>query len=271
MSVILRGDFMCLFNFGWTNSVWNFVVSLGIILVIFGVLTYIYSRVVKRKIAFILLTFSFAVIILSLIFDALPALIVGSSLTAISVSVTFFANLGDLRTFLASPFKSSTTKKGKFGVEKIFNREEFYKEIEKAVLQLSKTRTGAIMTFEKNISLKDIMKNGVAVQAPVTSELLLTIFYPGTRLHDGAVVIHGNEIIAASVFFTATTKPFAVKYGSRHRAAIGVSEVSDSVTIVVSEETGRISVAVNGVITSISPDNFLTAFETFMSDKEIEG
>ena len=109
-----------------------------------------------------------------------------------------------------------------------------------------------------------MIKNGVSVKAPVTAELLMTIFYPGTRLHDGAVVIHGNEIVAASVFYTPTTKPFAGKYGSRHRAALGISEISDSVTIVVSEETGRISFAVNGNLESVDQENFLRVFENYM-------
>ena len=141
-----------------------------------------------------------------------------------------------------------------------------YKQVEAAVVALSKTRTGAIITFEKNTSLVDLIKNGVSVRAPVSAELLETIFYPGTRLHDGAVVIHGNEIVAASVFYTPTTKAFAGKYGSRHRAAIGISEISDAVTVIVSEETGRISFAVNGTLEAVDQANFLRVFENLMDD-----
>ena len=149
-------------------------------------------------------------------------------------------------------------------MEKIYNREILYKTVETAVISLSKSRTGAIITFEKNNSLADVIKNGVAIKAPVSAELLMTIFYPGTRLHDGAVVIHGNEIVAASVFYTPTTKPFAGKYGSRHRAALGISEISDSVTVVVSEETGRISFAVNGQLDAVDQESFLRVFENYM-------
>ena len=85
-----------------------------------------------------------------------------------------------------------------------------------------------------------------------------------------AVVIHGNEIVAASVFFTPTTKPFAGKYGSRHRAAIGISEVSDAITVVVSEETGRISFAVNGDLEAVNQTNFLRVFENYMADHSSE-
>ena len=169
-------------------------------------------------------------------------------ISAACMSAAFFANLGDLRKFIANPFSRPVAKAGNFGIEKIYDTQLLYKNIETAVISLSNARIGAIMTFEKNTDLKDIMKNGVPVHAPVTPEILMTIFYPGTRLHDGAVVIHGNEIVAASVFFTPTTKPFAGKYGSRHRAAIGLSEQCDAVIIIVSEETGVVSVAENGRI-----------------------
>ena len=181
--------------------------------------------------------------------------------------LSLFVNLGDLRKFFANPFQVKQVKNTAFKVEKIFDKEEMYKQIETAVISLSKTRTGAIITFEKNTSLADVMKNGVTVKAPVSAELLQTIFYPGTRLHDGAVVIHGNEIVAASVFYTPTTKAFAGKYGSRHRAALGISEISDAVTIVVSEETGRISFAVNGALETVDQSNFLRVFENLMDDK----
>ncbi|MCR5505699.1 MAG: DNA integrity scanning protein DisA nucleotide-binding domain protein [Bacilli bacterium] len=181
------------------------------------------------------------------------------------MAICLFANLGDLRQFIGNPFKRVSAKATNFGVEKIYNREELYEKIQATVLALSKSRTGALITFEKNTSLKDIIKNGVPVNAPVSPELLQTIFYVGTRLHDGAVIIHGDQIVAASVFFTPTTKPFAGKYGSRHRAALGISEISDSVTVVVSEETGRISIAVNGELNTVDQDNFLRVFETYMS------
>lgn len=258
------------FVFGWDYGIWNFVISLIIITIVYGSLLYIYLKIIKRKVAIITLIISYVLIILSLIFNALGGLIASCCLGAICVSVTFFANLGDIRSFVAAPFKRTNAKNGKFGVEKIYNRAELYKQIESAVIQLSKTRTGALITFERNTTLRDIMKNGVPIHAPLTAELLVTIFYPGTRLHDGAVVVHGNEIIAASVFFTPTTKPFAGKYGSRHRAAIGVSEVSDSVTVVVSEETGRISIAVDGELNMVDPSNFITAFETYMSVIDVE-
>ncbi len=248
----------------WEINITGFILELVAIIAVYGFLTFIYLKVVKRLVGYIFLGLSFSLVLLSFLLGLNEAFILSTSITVVGVTVTFFANLGDIRTFLANPFKRSQVKAGKFEVEKVYNRELFYKAIETAVINLSKTRTGAIMTFEKNTSLQDVIKNGVAIKAPVSAELLMTIFYPGTRLHDGAVVIHGNEIVAASVFYTPTTKPFAGKYGSRHRAALGISEISDSVTVVVSEETGRISFAVDGQLEVVPQDSFLRVFENYM-------
>ena len=258
-------------NFAWDNNrLPYFIISLVAILAIYGLLFFVLFKVSKRKASFAFLAASFVLILTCFIFELLYVGIIVGFISAAGLSACFFANLGDLRRFIANPFSRTTAKAANFGIEKIYDTQLLYKNVETAVINLSNSRIGAIITFEKNTSLKDIMKNGVPVHAPVTSELLLTIFYPGTRLHDGAVVIHGNEIVAASVFFTPTTKPFAGKYGSRHRAAIGISEISDAVTVVVSEETGRISFAVNGELEAVNQTNFLRVFENYMSDHSSE-
>ena len=252
-------------GFAWEQmqtAAW--VVSLVVIAIVFGLLFFVYSKIVKRKVGYIFLGVALGLTLLTFLLGLWYVFILCASLTSIGVMISLFSNLGDLRNFLANPFKISRVKGAKLEVQKIYSRKELYKNIENAVISLSKTRTGAIITFEKNTSLADVIKNGVIVNAPVTSELLQTIFYPGTRLHDGAVVIKDNMIIAASVFYTPTTKPFAGKYGSRHRAALGISEISDSVTIVVSEETGRISFAVNGQLEVVTQDIFYRVFENYM-------
>ena len=252
--------------FAWDRGVLYLALSLSLIVILYGLVLFAFFKACRRKSAFIFLSISFVLFIVAFIFNLDVAAVIIAAFTTAGVTVILFANLGDLRLFLANPFKKTSAKAANFGVEKIYNREQLYKKIETTVLALSKSKTGAIITFEKNTSLKDIMKNGVPVHAPLSAELLLTIFYPGTRLHDGAVVVHGNEIVAASVFFTPSTAPFAGKYGSRHRAAIGVSEVSDAVTIVVSEETGRISIAANGELQMVDQSKFLMTFETYMAD-----
>ena len=242
----------------------NWIVSLVIIVLIFAGLFFMYAKIVKRTAGYVFLSLTAAATLAAFLLYFEPALIFIAAITAVGITVTLFSNLGDLRQFLANPFKLTRTKSSKLVVEKIYNRKELYKVIENTVISLSKTRTGAIITFEKNTSLDEIIKNGVIVNAPVSTEILQTIFYPGTRLHDGAVVIRDNTIVAAAVFYTPTTKPFAGKYGSRHRAAIGISEISDAVTIVVSEETGRISFAVNGQLESVNQENFYRVFENYM-------
>lgn len=252
------------------DFIWNvlptaaWVISLVSLLIMYCFLFFMYSKIVKRTAGYIFVASSFVFALISFLFNLMYIFIVTAGLSVVGITISLFANLGDLRLFLANPFKRTQAKSSKFEVEKIYNRELLYNTIKTAVVNLSKARIGAIITFEKNTSLADVIKNGVAIKAPVSAELLMTIFYPGTRLHDGAVVIHGNEIVAASVFYTPTTKPFAGKYGSRHRAALGISEISDSVTIVVSEETGRISFAVDGQLDAVDPDSFLRVFENYM-------
>ena len=255
------------FKFGWeAQPLGNFLVGLLFIVLIYSLLIVCITKVVRRKNGLIIASIAFALTIATYLLNLTIALITVNVIFSAIISVYGFANLGDLRYFIANPFRKTTAKSANFGIERIYDRQTLYKQLEAAVVQLSNTRTGAIITFEKNTSLKDIMKNGVPVHAPLSSELLLTIFYPGTRLHDGAVVVHGNEIVAASVFFTPSTAPFAGKYGSRHRAAIGVSEVSDAITVVVSEETGRISIAANGELQMVDQGKFLMTFETYMAD-----
>ena len=141
------------------------------------------------------------------------------------------------------------------------DRKQLYKIINTTVSMLSSAKIGAIMTFERKNSLDEYIKQGVKVDAPVSSELLTTIFYPGTTLHDGAVVIRGNNIEAASVYYTPTVKALGGKYGARHRASLGISEVCDAVTVVVSEETGRISLAIDGELIAVNRENFLQMFK----------
>lgn len=173
-----------------------------------------------------------------------------------------FANISEFRHFFMKPQQ----KKNK--VTERYSKEELYQIIDETVHSLSRSKTGAIMTFERSMNLDDVMKSGTIINAPVSQELLETIFYEGTRLHDGAVVIRGNIIIAASVYYTPTTRALTGKYGSRHRAAFGISEISDSVTVVVSEETGRVSLAYNGSLEAVQLDSFLREFTDVMNSSK---
>lgn len=136
-------------------------------------------------------------------------------------------------------------------------------QVIKAVEQLAQRRHGALIVFEGSTGLNDITDLGVQLNAEVTAELLTTIFFPNTALHDGAVVIQNERVLAAGCVLPLTQRTLSDnQMGTRHRAAIGVTEQTDALTIVVSEETGLISVARNGRILRME----LNLVRTILSD-----
>lgn len=123
------------------------------------------------------------------------------------------------------------------------------KEVLEAVKYLTKTKTGALIVFKKALSTIIYSDVGTVIDAKVSAELILTIFHPNTPLHDGAMVIDGNKIHSAGVLLPLTEDPkLSWKYGTRHRAALGMSEVSDAACLVVSEETGDVSICMDGML-----------------------
>ena len=123
-------------------------------------------------------------------------------------------------------------------------------ELCKALPVLVKKRIGALIVIERSTGLKDWVETGIQVEGIVSAELLINIFFPRSPLHDGAVIIQGNQVVAAGCYLPLTEDPSLGKeLGTRHRAGIGVSEHSDAVAIIVSEETGIISIAHDGVLT----------------------
>ncbi|MCQ6268286.1 diadenylate cyclase CdaA [Fictibacillus sp. WQ 8-8] len=121
--------------------------------------------------------------------------------------------------------------------------------IVKSTSYMAKRRIGAIISFERETGLTDYVETGIPIHSKLSSELLTNIFVPNTPLHDGAVILRQNEIVAAGCYLPLTESPFVSKeLGTRHRAAIGVSEVTDAITVIVSEETGGISITKNGEI-----------------------
>ena len=138
--------------------------------------------------------------------------------------------------------------------EMLFNRQrrgagypKVISELISATVRMSKLRYGAIILLEDQVTLQPYIETGVTINADVNRELIITIFYPGTPLHDGAVVIRGDRIVAAACVLPLTQRPLPdTSLGTRHRAAIGVTEETDALAIVVSEETGNISAARNG-------------------------
>ena len=131
-------------------------------------------------------------------------------------------------------------------------RERAMDELVESITTMSKDKTGALITFERRQSLQDFINTGVKMSASIKAELLTTIFYEGTPLHDGATIIKNDMIVASACFYPPTNKEIPSQYGARHRAAIGISEITDSLTVVVSEETGNVSFAANGELTRIN-------------------
>jgi diadenylate cyclase len=127
--------------------------------------------------------------------------------------------------------------------------EEVIDEVVLAGTTLAAQRTGAIVVIERDMGLRSYIETGIALDAYVTYDLLISIFNPGTPLHDGAVIVQGNRVAAAACFLPLTVNPqLSRELGSRHRAAIGVTEDTDALAVVVSEETGVISLVVGGRI-----------------------
>ncbi len=133
------------------------------------------------------------------------------------------------------------------GLGSQLERREIAEEIALAVLQMAEARIGVLIVVEREIGLRTFIESGVAMDALVSRDLLCTIFQRGAALHDGAAIIQGDRVAAAACFLPLTGNPaLSRRLGTRHRAAIGVTEESDALAIVVSEETGQISIALRG-------------------------
>ncbi len=135
---------------------------------------------------------------------------------------------------------------GWIGFTSRLKRREFVEEILSAVEQLSRAHTGALIVLERDMGLRTFVESGVHMDAIVSRDLLLSIFENKGALHDGAVIVQNERLAAAACFLPLTTNPVMSKAGTRHRAAMGVTEDSDCLAIIVSEETGRISAAGHG-------------------------
>lgn len=143
-------------------------------------------------------------------------------------------------------------------------------ELVNATMACSTGKVGALITLEQGHSLSDFIKTGTSMNSIVTADLLQTIFMPSTPLHDGAVIIQGDRIACASAYFPPTNLEVPSRYGARHRAAIGISEITDSITIVVSEKTGRISIAEEGKLLTMNQQSLRAYLEQVILQDEEE-
>lgn len=174
-------------------------------------------------------------------------------------------NLGR-KNFLSNllSFELSKGENGKFS-DKTIN------EMVKACYEMGKVKTGALIVVEDEILLTEYERTGIAVDGILTSQLLINIFEKNTPLHDGAVIVRGDRVTAATCYLPLTDSLSISKdLGTRHRAAVGISEVSDSLTIVVSEETGRVSIALGGELYRNVDAEFLKNKLAFIQKREQE-
>lgn len=174
-------------------------------------------------------------------------------------------NLGR-KNILASLFRFDFSKgdTGKFSDRTIT-------ELVKACYEMGKVKTGALIVVEDEIVLSEYERTGIAVDGILTSQLLINIFEKNTPLHDGAVIVRGDRVVSATCYLPLTDSLAISKdLGTRHRAAVGISEVSDSLTIVVSEETGRVSIALGGELYRNVDAEFLKNKLTYLQRREQE-
>lgn len=235
-------------SFSWTN--------VFEILVILAILYVFYKKFIKdtqsekfvKGIFFLIVLWVFSEILTRLDLKII-GMFLKSIVTLISLSLIvifqpelrrFLGFLGQVD-FISKAFSSNSKQNSD---EKI----DVIKELIESVKFLSKSHTGALIVFQNDLS-NTYCDVGTKLNADLSTELLLTIFHPNTPLHDGAVVINGAKIISAGVLLPLTEDPkLSWKYGTRHRAAIGMSETSDAACLVVSEETGDVSVALGGTL-----------------------
>ncbi len=221
-------------------------------LVIVGLLAYYCFKIVRESRAWQLIKGIILLIIATWLSDLLNLKILNSILSSImnfGVIAILVIFQPELRRGLEQLGTNKFTKF--FGITKDLEtktKEDVYK-IVIATMELAKQKTGALIVIERDIKIQDIIAKGIEINSEVSPQLLVNIFVPNTPLHDGAVVISNNKIAAAAcVLPLADDKNIAKELGTRHRAAVGMSRESDSIVVVVSEETGKVSVAKDGTL-----------------------
>lgn len=229
------------------------------VLVVVLFLCYIYIRFIKSTQAeklvrgillFIITAWAFSALLIKLEFQILGQ-IAQYLLSGILLSLVIVFQ-PELRKLLVHLGQTKFVAKNFFSLKNTSKDEQktnVIKEITEAVKYCSRVKRGALIVVQKEKDKSFYNEVGTTINADISAELILTIFFPNTPLHDGAMVIHNDKILAAGVLLPLTEDPkLSWRYGTRHRAAIGASEISDSACIVVSEETGDISIAIDGIL-----------------------
>lgn len=234
------------------DSPWNvitFIVDITIVIV----LIYYFIKFAKETRVWQLIKGIVFLIIITFLSGLLKLKILNYLLTSVmtyGVMALLIIFQPELRRGLEKLGTTNTFSKW-FGMEKNLQdqtKENIYRVVI-AAEEMSKTKTGALIVFERDVKLQDIIETGIAMDSQISPQVLVNIFVPNTPLHDGAVIIRNNKIAAAACILPlADDKDIAKNLGTRHRSAIGISKESDAIAVVVSEETGKISIAKDGTL-----------------------
>ena len=253
----IYSDFLNSSEIVWKATTFTFKDFFQILIVVL-IISYIYMKFIRNTQAeklvrgilfFIISAWIFSAILIALEFQILGQ-IAQYLLTGILLSMVIVFQ-PELRKLLVHLGQTKFVAKNLFSFKKDNNeqRTNVIKEITEAVKYCSRVKRGALIVVQKEQDKSFYNEVGTTINADISTELILTIFFPNTPLHDGAMVIHKDKILAAGVLLPLTEDPkLSWRYGTRHRAAIGASEISDSACVVVSEETGDISIAIDGIL-----------------------
>ncbi len=256
MTEVLNSIFKNLLNpmqwsVGWVNIIEIFIIV--------SILFVFYTKFIKntqseklvKGLLFLVLVWIFSQLLIMINLKILGMFLRSMvALIALSLIVIFQPELRRFLGYLGQPgFIRNTFFSPSKKYEKREDSVDVIKEIIEAVKYLTKTKTGALIVFQKGMNTGIYSDVGTKIDAIISAELILTIFHPNTPLHDGAMVIDNNKIHSAGVLLPLTEDPkLSWKYGTRHRAAIGLSEISDAACLVVSEETGDVSICMDGML-----------------------
>lgn len=264
---ITLNNFYQLNIIGYVKDLYEYPVKLITLIIDIALVSFILFKIiklVKDTRAWQLLKGIFFLIIINVLSDILNLNILHYILNYFMTYIVIILIVifqPELRRALEQIGKSSLSKY--FGFEKDYEtktKEDIYK-ITIATMEMANAKTGALIVIGRDIKLSDIINTGIELKSEISPQLLVNIFCTKTPLHDGAVVIENNKIAAAACMLPLSNNPDIEKtYGTRHRAAMGVTTESDSIAIVVSEETGKVSVSKNGKLITNMTEETLKKF-----------
>ena len=258
-------------------SLINTYITIGLFVIVPVILLLTLKPFIKKAFYYIVTGCLSAIMLVFYIFRLDAMLYATLSGSVIFTLVTCFLNIGSFRPFLLNSAPNIFNNKKKPKRERLYDRDELISKVNEAVqicVKINKNKTydrvtktneagiGLLICFERNDKLDPILDSGYEIiNADVSARLLTSIFFEGTQLHDGAVIIRDGRIYAASAFLPPTSDPVHGKFGARHRAAKGVTQKSDCVALLVSEETGEITIFDDGDGVVVEPEDFMRKFK----------